>query len=408
MNRPLNFAPVRALTAARFRVVIAVNLDDVPVRVLDAVFARNVVSVTQTHFFARRQAEILLRRVFHKVVALDVKRFRERDFARSVRFVFRVVDGGQRLRLAFRIVVDDQLDRVQHRHSSERRLVQDFAEAVFEDGRFDRAVELRDADRLAEETNRFRRVTAAAEPANRRHARVVPTGDVTALDEFDQLALAHHRVSQVQARELDLLRTINAEFVQEPFVQRTVMLEFERANRVRDPFDRVFETVRPVVHRVDVPLRPLTVVRRADDAVHHRVAHIEVRRRHVDLSAERFRAVRELAVAHSLEKVEVFFDGAVAPRARFARLGRRSAGFADLIGGQVANVSLPLLDELDGVLVHLLEVVRREEEAVFPIRAEPSDVFLDRFDVLDVFLRRVRVVETEVEEAAVLLSQTGV
>ena len=52
----------------------------------------------------------------------------------------------------------------------------------------------------------FRRVAAAAKAADRRHARIVPAGDVLLLHELQQLALAHHRVVQVQPRELDLLR----------------------------------------------------------------------------------------------------------------------------------------------------------------------------------------------------------
>jgi hypothetical protein len=68
---------------------------------------------------------------------------------------------------------------------------------------------------------------------------------------------------------------------------------------------------------------------RVQDAVQHRIAQIDVARRHVDLRAQHARAVRELAGAHAAEQIEVLLDAAVAERAvrpgsvsvpRFARI----------------------------------------------------------------------------------------
>ena len=133
-----------------------------------------------------------------------------------------------------------------------------------------------------------------------------------------------------------------------PVVERAVVLELERADRVRDALDRVRERVRVVVHRVDAPRVARAVVGRLADAVERRVAHVHVRRRHVDLRAQRARAVGELAGAHAAEEVEVLRDGAIAVRAVRARLGERAAVLADLLGREVADVGLALLDQLLG------------------------------------------------------------
>ena len=53
----------------------------------------------------------------------------------------------------------------------------------------------------------FRRVAAATKPGDRRHPRIVPAADELLLDQRQQLPLAHHRVIQIQPRELDLLRS---------------------------------------------------------------------------------------------------------------------------------------------------------------------------------------------------------
>ena len=59
------------------------------------------------------------------------------------------------------------------------------------------------------------------------------------LHEPQQLALAHHRVGQVQAGELDLLRPRAPAVLEQPVVERAVVLELERAERVRDALDGV-------------------------------------------------------------------------------------------------------------------------------------------------------------------------
>ena len=111
------------------------------------------------------------------------------------------------------------------------------------------------ADARAEVADRFRRVAAAPQAGDGRHARIVPSGDVPVLHELQQLALAHHGVVQVQPRELDLLRPIVArtDVSTQPVVERPVILELQRAQRVRDALERVRQRMREVVHRVDAP-----------------------------------------------------------------------------------------------------------------------------------------------------------
>ena len=84
-------------------------------------------------------------------------------------------------------------------------------------------------------------------------------------------------------------------------------------------------------------------MRRVPDPVQRRVAHVDVRRRHVDLGAEHVRAVRELAGAHAREQIEVLRDRPIAIRAVPPRLGQRAAIGADLVRGQAVDVGLALL-----------------------------------------------------------------
>ena len=181
-----------------------------------------------------------------------------------------------------------------------------------------------------------------------------------------------------------------------------MVLELERADRVRDALDRVRDRVRVVVGRVDAPGVAGAVMRGLPDPVQRRIAHVDVGRRHVDRRAQHVRAVGELAGAHAPEHVQVLGHRPRAMRAVAPGLGQRAAVLADLVGRQAVHVGVAAFDQPLRQRVHLLEVVRGVEQPVVPVEAEPADVLLDRVHVLDVFLRRVGVVEPQVAQAAEL------
>ena len=108
-----------------------------------------------------------------------------------------------------------------------------------------------------------------------------------------------------------------------------------------------------------------------------------------------------------VKEVEIFLDDPVAIRAVLAGLGEGAAVLADLVGGEVVDVGFAVLDELEGPLVELAEVVGGVAEAV-PVEAEPADVFLDGVDVLLLFFFGIGVVEAQVGFAAELVGEAEV
>ncbi|KAG1437673.1 hypothetical protein G6F57_020151 [Rhizopus arrhizus] len=115
-----------------------------------------------------------------------------------------------------------------------------------------------------------------------RHARIVPAVHVAFLHQLQQLALAGDDVAHVQAGEFILVRQRLGQLAefgqagQDPVVERPLVFEFQRADAVRDAFQRVFHRVRPAVHRVDAPLVARAVVGGVAHAVHDRVAKVDV------------------------------------------------------------------------------------------------------------------------------------
>ena len=305
------------------------------------------------------------------------------------------------------------LDRPQHGQRPSRPSIQILADRVLEQGDVDDVFLLRDADAGAEVANGFRRVPAPPDAGDRRHPRIVPSRDELLLDQREQLALAHHRVIQIEPREFDLPRPrpergVLADAVHHPVVERTMILELERAQRVRDALDRIRDRVRVVVGRIDAPGVARPMMRRVPDPVQRRIPHVDVRRRHVDRGAQHMGAIGKLAGAHAPKQVEALRRRPAAMRAVPARLRQGPAIVANLVGGEAVHIGVAVANELLGKRVHLLEIVRGVVHPLCPVEAEPAHVLLDRVDVLGVFLRRIRVVEAEVADPAELLGDAEV
>ena len=109
--------------------------------------------------------------------------------------------------------------------------------------------------------------------------------------------------------------------------------------------------MREVVHRVDAPFVAGAVVFSIQDAVHHRVAHVQIGRRHIYFRAKHMCAIGELARFHTLQQVDVLFDRAIAVGASLAGLGKGATILPYLILAQTVHISLVLENKLLGKLV---------------------------------------------------------
>ena len=70
-----------------------------------------------------------------------------------------------------------------------------------------------------------------------------------------------------------------------PIVKRAMVLEFQSANAVRDPFETVTLAVRPIIRRIDAPLVARAVVTDLANTIHRRIAKIHIGRVHIDLGS---------------------------------------------------------------------------------------------------------------------------
>ena len=397
-----DFSAVGGVAALCRRVVGAVDAGDIAAFVLFHAFAFDEIGTLEANFAVRFQAEILFGRIFHEVVPLDEELLAKEDFAGSGVRVFRVVFHFDFFGPAVFPVVDDDGNRVQNRHGALGGFVQLFADAEIEQVDIDHAVRFGYAYPVAELTDGSSRVAAAAQSAYGRHPGVVPAHDTPAFDEFQQLALAHHRVRKIQAGKFDLLREIGKpEGFQEPVVKGTVRFKFQRADGMGDALHPVRKRVRIVVHRVDAPIVSGAVVRGVLDAVNRRVAHIHVGAGEVDFGAERLFAVGKFPGFHPAEKIQIFFDAPVPVRRGLGRLARIvSAVVLHFFRREVIDVGFAQHDELFGEFVKLAVVVARIMDGLFPVETEPMHVVVNRIDLFRIFFGRVRIVKAEIGLAA--------
>ena len=145
------------------------------------------------------------------------------------------------------------------------------------------------------------------------------------------------------------------------------------------------------------------------DAVHDRVAHVDVGRGHVDLGAERRVAVGELAGAHAA-RVRFSSTGAVAERAVCGRAQSIVPRYWRISSAvQVADVGLARFDQLDRPSRKAAQSSpRRRTAGASQSKPSQSDVGVDGVDVLLLFFRRVGVVEPQVAAAVELAGDAEV
>ena len=264
------------------------------------------------------------------------------------------------------------------------------------------------ADAVTEITDGPGGVAPAAQAAEGGHPGIVPAGDPAFLHQFAELALAHDRVVDAKTSELDLTgmgRQIA--MLDDPVVQGTVGLKFQRAQAVGNALQRVLNGMGEVIHGIDAPLVPLTVMVHVVDPVDNGVPHIEVAAGQVDLGPQGHGTVGELPCPHPGKEVQALLHGTV-PVGRRGRNADVSPVCTELLGRQLAHIGKALFDEAHSLLVILLKIVGAVEEAVTPVETKPVDVLLDGLHELLVLFGGVGVIHPQVAQSAKLLSGTEV
>ena len=328
------------------------------VRILDHLLAGDQAGVAQPYLPARGQAEPLLGGVLAEVVLLHIEHPGEGHLAAAPGRILRVKGGLEDLHLVCREVLNDHAQRAQHPHHAGRGGVEFFPDSVLQQGHVHHPVPLGHPDAVTELANGRWRVSPPPETGEGGHAGIVPAADQPLLHQGEQLALAQHGVAEVEPGELELLGLVGqVQGLDQPVIQRAVVLELQGAQGVGDALDGVGLAVGEVVHGVDAPGVPGAVVRRVLDAVQGRVPHVQVGVGHVDLGPQHVLPFGELSPAHALQQVQVLLHRPIPKGAVFAHIVEVAPVLADLFQAQAVHVGQALVNEVLGELVELFKVV---------------------------------------------------
>ena len=116
MNRSFHLPPRESCPALRLRVVGTVNYGNIPASVRLVAYTFHKISMHQAHFISWEQPEILLRRLNHEILPLNIQLPAKRQLTHPQFRVLQIILHFQILRLSFRIIVNHQLNRIQNRH----------------------------------------------------------------------------------------------------------------------------------------------------------------------------------------------------------------------------------------------------------------------------------------------------
>ena len=389
------------------RVVGALEFHHFPVLILDNLVALDDVSVFEAHLAVGFEAEELLGGILHEIRPFDEEVSGEGDAALGALRIGRIQRAVEPFHLAFGPVGDGELDGVLHHHVAVGALIEVLTDTPLQELDIHELVPLGNANLVTEHLEGIGGIAATAHTAEGGHAGVVPAAHKALLHQFQQLALAHERIGEVQAGELVLMGRIDAEGLDEPVIQGPVHVKLQCANGMRDMLDGIALAVGVIIHGVDAPLVSGTVMVGELDAVQQRVPEHHVGMGHVYLGPEHLLPFRVLAGFHFPEQLEVLLRGAVPPGAGGAGLVHGAAVLPDLLLGLVVHIGQAAFDEVFGPFVELVEIVRCIQLLV-PLEAQPLDVFLDGVHVFGVFLGGIGVIVTQIGFSAVLLRQAKV
>ena len=160
MDRRTAFDALRRIDPNRAGNDLGTNQRNLPFRVFFIRNAANDVTTAQTHATPRPETEEFLRRILHEVIAFDPDLATHRHLALTHIGVLRVIRHQRICQRFGRPVFQDHLHRIEHRHTTRGGFVEIVAHLKLQQGHIGRAIELGDADALAEIANRRRRISA--------------------------------------------------------------------------------------------------------------------------------------------------------------------------------------------------------------------------------------------------------
>ncbi len=409
MNGTLYLAVGSSTAGLGIWVVAAVELYYIASLVLDNFLTLDDIAMLQANLTLWLQAEELLWSILHEILLLNVQLPGKWHIAMAT--IDWMVLCQHVLLLALWIIGNNNLQWTKNCHHAVSCIIQIIPDAVLQHGYIHQAVGLGHAYFTAEVPQSSRSIATTTQSGNGRHPWIIPACYVSFFHQLTKLSLTSNGVGKVQTGKLNLTRAsiyIKAYRLQQPVIKRTMILKLQGADGVGNALNGIRERMCEIIHWVNAPSIPGTVMGGMGNTVDNRITHIDIWRCHVDLGSQYLLPIGELAVFHASKEIHILLNAAVPIWAFLACLSQGATHAADFLGSGIIYIGLAIFNELYGKFIELLKVVRCIEHPLIPAKAQPFYILLDGIHIFHVFLYRICIIKAEVAQSIVLLRQSKV
>jgi hypothetical protein len=313
MDSSLDLSTVHGITVTCFEVCGRVDALDRSIIILFDTCILDDISAHKTNLAVGFKTEELRRGYLCEIIRIDVYLTSHRDVSSAKLLFLGMVGQRDHFLFILRVVVNYNLNRLCYCHAAKRIFIEIISNTSLKLTHVNSMICICNT-RL---TNKVKEclggISAAAQTAKGGQTGIVPTVNVTLLNELTQITLGHNGVGYVHTSELPLMRLLLKSYlIHYPIVEGTVVTELAGAKGMGNTLKRVLNGMRKVVHRIYAPFVALTVMVNMLDSINYGVTEIGIVAGGVYLRSESACAIRKFAVLHSLEEVEIFFNTTVA------------------------------------------------------------------------------------------------
>jgi hypothetical protein len=254
----------------------------------------------------------------------------------------------------------------------------------------------------------FGRTTPTPEPADGGHPGIIPGIYDRAVYQGLEKAFAHDRVSEIQPGKFVLPGPgRNGDIFEEPVVKRTMIFKLQSAYGMCHSFDGIFISVSEIVHRVDAPFLPRSVMSLLENSIKYGIPHVDIGMSHVDLCPEHALPFLELPSTHFFEKFLVLPGRPISVGRRNSRFRKSSPAAAYFFRILVIHIGQSFTDKLQSPRIKGIEVIRSVAKRG-PGKTQPADILFYGLHIFRFFLGRVRIIETKITGASKSFRKTKV
>ena len=136
------------------------------------------------------------------------------------------------------------------------------------------------------------------------------------------------------------------------------------------------------------------------NAIDDRIAHHNIRMRHINLQAQNMFTIFKFAIAHFTEEGKIFCRAAVTERAIFSSLAKVTAIGMNVFSTLTVNIRLPILNQNFCKLVQAIKVITGVIQMITPAKAQPFHRIQNTVGILNIFLNRIGVIQTHIAASA--------